>query len=157
MPNSSFSRTYIDFAKEKATVEFRIQDMTAATIAATLTELATLGTAIDALTLANLTRSIAAQDNSAFAIVLPTDENSHRERKWKVMFQDTVTLREGKVEIPAAKLNNGTDSLLQPNSDLADLTVTEWVNFIAAFEATARSVDGNPVNVLGAELVGRNL
>jgi len=157
MPKSAFSRTYIDFSKEKATVEMRVRDMTAATIAALLTELATLGSALDALSIGNLTRSIAAQDSTPFIETPPTDENAQRERKWRVSYQDTVNLKVGKVEIPAAKVNNGTDSLLLPNSDIADLSVTEWTDFIDAFETTARSVDGNAVTVMTAQLVGRNL
>lgn len=157
MPISSFARTYLDYSKEKATAEFRIRDMTAATIAALLTEAAALGTAIDALSLGTRVKSILSQDNTKFAEVPPTDLNAQRERKWRVDFQDTVNLKPGKIEIPVANIYDGDVPLLQPNSDMADLTEDLWVNFITAFETTARSVDGNTVNVLSAQLVGRNL
>jgi len=157
MPNSSFSRTYLDYSKEKATAQFAIRPVTAGTIAAILTEAATLGSAIDALSLGTLVGSILAQDNTKFAEVPPDDLNAQRERKWRVSFQDTVNLKIGKVEIPAAKIMDDTTPLLVPNSDVADMTATLWTDFIAAFETTARSVDGNAVNVLTAQLVGRNL
>lgn len=154
MPNSRFAQTYIDFSGEKSTVDFPIRPMTAATIAAVLTELATLGTAIAGLSSGVLVKSIATQDNTNLGGALPTDPNAQRERKWLVRFQDLTTLRYGQVEIPVAEVSS---TLLLPGTDQADLSAAEWVAFIGAFETTARSIDGNAVNVLTAKLVGRNL
>jgi len=151
---SRFARTYLDYSKEKSTVEFAIRPMTALTIAAILTEAADLGSAIDALSSGTLIKSQLIQDSAVFAAVPPVDPNAQRERKWLVRYQDTVNLKYGQIEIPVAEVN--TDLLL-PNSDQADLSATEWVEFATAFATTARSVDGNVVAVREAFLVGRNL
>jgi len=154
MATSRFARTYIDYSAEKSTIDFRIREMTAATIAAVLTEAATLGSAIDALSGGTLVKSQLIQDSSNFAATPPVDPNAQRERKWLVRYQDTVNSKYGQVEIPVAEVN--TDLLL-PVSDIADFSDTVWTDFITAFELTARSVDGNTVNVVEAILVGRNL
>lgn len=154
MPTSRFSRTYLDYSKEKSTVDFRIRDMTAATIAAILTDAAALGLAINGLSGGTLIKSQLMQDSSSFESTPPVDPNAQRERKWLVRYQDTVNLKYGQVEIPVAKVN--TDLLL-PNSDEADLSATEWAEFATQFQLLARSVDGNAVEVREAFLVGRNL
>lgn len=154
MANSRFARTYVDESGELSTVDFAIREMTAASIATLLTELATLGSAIDQLSAGTLRKSQALQDSSAFAGAAPTDPNAQRERKWRVDFQDTVTGRFGKVEIPVAFVNS---SVKLPGTDQADFSAASWTAFISAFETTARSIDGNTVNVTGATLVGRNL
>lgn len=154
MAKSRFARTYIDESKELSTIDFAIREMTAASMATLLPELATLGSAIDALTGGTLRKSQAMQDSSAFSGAAPTDPSAQRERKWRVDFQDTVTGRYGKVEIPIALVDITTKIA---GTDQADLTDTKWTDFIAAFETTARSVEGNTVNVVGATLVGRNL
>ena len=154
MATSRFARTYLDYSREKSTIDFRIREITAATIAAVLTESAALGLAIDALSGGTLVKSQLIQDSSVFNAAPPSDANAQRERKWLVRYQDTVNFKYGQVEIPVAEV---TAALLIPNTDRADLNETEWVDFIGAFETTARSVDGNVVNVLEAFLVGRNL
>jgi len=154
MPFSRFAQTYVDYSNEKSTIDFRIRDMTAATIAAVLTELATLGTAIAGLSSGTLVKSQAIQDSSTFIATPPSDVNAQRERKWLVRYQDTVNFKFGQVEIPVAEVSA---ALLLPMSDHADLTETAWTDFITAFETTGRSVDGNVVNVIEAILVGRNL
>jgi len=154
MPTSFFARTYIDESLETSSVEIRIRDMTAATIAAVLTELATLGTAVDNLSSGLMIKSAATQDRSNFNSAPPTDPNAQRERKWLVRYQDTVNLKYGQVEIPVAFVDA---NVKLANSDRADFTDAKWTSFITAYELTARSVDGNVVNILEAILVGRNL
>jgi len=154
MPNSRFARTYIDFSVEKSTIDFAIRDMTAGTIAALLTEAATLGSAIDDLSGGTLGKSQLIQDSANFNATPPTDPNAQRERKWLVRYQDTVNLKYGQVEIPVAEVDA---NLLLPQSDLADFSDARWTSFITAFELTARTVDRNTLNVLEAILVGRNL
>lgn len=154
MPTSFFARTYIDESLETSGIEFRIREMTAATIAAVLTELATLGTAIDDLSSGTMIRSAATQDRSNFNAAPPTDPNAQRERKWLVRYQDTVNLKYGQVEIPVAFVDA---TVKTAGTDKANFAAAQWTSFITAFEATARSVDGNTVNVLEAILVGRNL
>lgn len=154
MPTSMFSQTYIDESRESSTITFRVRDITAATIAAVLTEVATLGTAIGALSGGTLAKSQLIQDSSSFDASPPADPNAQRERKWLVRYQDTVNFKYGQVEIPVAEVSA---TLKVANSDRANLAATAWTDFITAFETTARSVDGNIVNVLEAILVGRNL
>jgi hypothetical protein len=156
--NSKFARTYIDYSNEKSTIDMNIEEMTAGNFATLLTEVATLGSAIDNLSDGSLVKSNLMQDSSNFSATPPASEAAQRERKWLVRFQDTVNGRYGQLQIPVAATRGGTNNLLLlPNTDKADFTQTEWTAFISAVEATVRSVDGNVINVLEAFLVGRNL
>lgn len=154
MAVSRFARTYEDESSELSVMDFRIREMNASTIAALLTELAALGTAIDDLSSGTLRKSQAMQDSSTFGTPNPVDPNAQRERKWRVEFIDTVNGKSGKVEIPVAFVDA---NVKVPGSDLADMSDTKWIAFVTAFEATARTVDGNVLEVQRAVLVGRNL
>jgi hypothetical protein len=85
----------------------------------------------------------------------PGPAGSYRELKLLVTFEDTVTYRLGTVEIGCADLAAIT---LKENSDEVVLddagVMAAWVS---AFEAFALSVDGNPVNVRRAMVVGRSI
>jgi len=74
-----------------------------------------------------------------------------REDKYLVIYEDVTTLQPYDMEIPCR--NNSFDTM--PGTDLFDLTVTEFADFVTAFEAIARSPDGNAVNVLAIRLIGQ--
>jgi len=46
-----------------------------------------------------------------------------------------------------------------PNTDVADITSTDWAAFVTAFEAYAKSPDdvAETVTVIDARVVGRNI
>jgi hypothetical protein len=86
----------------------------------------------------------------------PADPFAQREWKWLVTYIGAVSGKRFQIEIPTADPSNGHKVA---GSDLADLTNADWVAFITAFEAFAKSPD-NPaeaVTVESARLVGRNL
>lgn len=153
MAVSYYTQTYLDYSKEKANLRLRVEEITAANIAAQLTEIQALGAAIADLSLGTLHKSATLQNDSVISNTPPSDVNAQRERKWLVTYRDDVTEQLYQFEIPAANL---TGNLL-PNSDEADLTSTDWAAFITAFEAVVLSPDGNAVTVESARHVGRKL
>lgn len=87
--------------------------------------------------------------------ITPTNVYAQREMKWLVSYMGDTSGKLFQIEIACP---NMTDNVA-PNSDLADLTSTDWVAFIAAFEDYARSPDNGTetVTVTAARLVGRNI
>lgn len=152
-PQHLFSLTYKDYSNEPSVVKGNMGAITALTIAAFLAQFGDLKTAQQALTLGTLVHDSWTGDSTVYSGALPTDLNAQRERKWRVEFEDTTNFTKGRYEIPIAKVTG----LLLPNTDQADLSAAAWAAWITAFEAMAKSPDGNGVNVLGATLVGRNL
>lgn len=147
------SLTFQDYSKEKSTAKFNIGPITALTIAGFLTQFGDFKTAIQDLSLGTLIQDSWTGDVTSYSSAAPTDVNAQRERKWRVDYEDTVNLGKHQFEIPVALVTGQ----LVSNTDLANIETTEWVAFIAAFEALVKSPDGNAVNVLGARLVGRNI
>jgi len=149
--NSSYSRTYIDYSKEKATARINTVQLTAANYAAQAALLATLATTMDALSLGEPCKRTTIIEAINLGETPPADDDAQRERKWLVRYEHAATHQVYKMEIPCADV-----SLLQVNSDMADLTKQAWLDFIAAFEAVATAPDGNVVVFLDAQKVGRN-
>ena len=95
-----------------------------------------------------------------------TEQWAQRESKWLVTYRDVTQFLDVsntinnvgfgnvyQVEIPTAKL-----SLLPANTDLIDLTVAPWPDFVTAFEAVQNSpTGGNEVEVVSVRHVGRAL
>lgn len=152
-PQHNFSITYLDHSGEKSTSRGHMGPITVGTIAGFLTQFGTLKTAQQALSLGAMVADSWTGDSTAYSAAPPADVNAQRERKWRVDVQDTVNLSRFRYEIPCALIAGQ----LLTGTDKADISTAEWAAFIAAFEAMAKSPDGNAVNVLGATLVGRNL
>jgi len=87
--------------------------------------------------------------------VTPSNVYAQREMKWLVAYRGVTSGKIFQIEIPAPNL---TDNL-NGQSDVADLTSTDWVAFIDAFEDYARSPDNGTeaVEVVSARVVGRNI
>lgn len=87
--------------------------------------------------------------------ITPSNVYAQREVKWLVEYMGDTSGKKFSIEIACPNL---TDNLA-PNSDIADLTSTDWVAFIDAFEDYARSPDNGTetVTVTSARLVGRNI
>jgi len=147
------SATYKDYSNEKSTMSYNIGPITALTIAGFLSQNDAFLDAVQALSLGALVHTSWMGDSTKYSGAAPTDLNAQRERKWRVDFEDTVNLSPGSFEIPVALITGQ----LVVGTDKADITTAEWVALIAAAEALVKSVDGNPINILGATLVGRNL
>lgn len=152
-PTHYGSATYKDYSGEKSSMSYNVGPITAITIAGFLTQNDAFLDAVQALSLGALVHTSWTGDSTKFSGANPTDLNAQRERKWRVDFEDTVNLAPGSFEIPVALVAGQ----LVVGTDKADLTTAQWVALIAAAEALVKSVDGNPINILGATLVGRNL
>jgi len=152
-PVSQHSRTYLDFSNEKSSLRFNVQAITAANIVATQALITDIGLALLDLSRANLDRFQTVLEFVASNPSAPTDPYAQREIKWLVNYRDTTNGRMYQMEIPAAEL---TGNLL-PGTDKADLASADWVAFVTAFEAGAKSQDGNAIEVVSAFVVGRNI
>lgn len=143
-----------DYSNEKSSFGVTSVTVNAGNIVAQQAAAATLVGAVDDLTIGAITKqgmNLVILDAPA----LPTDPYAQRELKWLVSYQGAVSGKIFQLEIPAPDI---TDNVV-PNSDVADLTSTDWDNFITAFEAFAKSPDNGTeaVAVIKAVLVGRNL
>jgi len=145
--------TYVDFSNEKSRFRVNSAVLNAGNIAAQITAFGTLITATDAIVLGAKTNTKQIAVDTAYSAVLPTDVNAQRERKWLVRYQDQTNLRIGTTTVPTAEFTGR----LIAGTDLADLTDTDIASFVSAFEAYAKSPDGNAVVVLAMVGVGRNL
>jgi len=153
-PQHYSSLTLIDFSRELSTMRFYNGAITAGSIAGFLTQFGALRAAVDDITLGNVAADKWVGDDTNYAAAAPTDPNAQRERKWLVQYEGTTTHSIYTVTIPTADIA-GTDFLL-PGTDEADLTTTEIAAFVTAFEAIARTPEGEAVNVLAITAVGRN-
>lgn len=76
-----------------------------------------------------------------------------REEKWLLTYQDDTTLVLYQTELPCRK-----NSVQPPvNTDEVDITVAPWPAFATAFNALAKSPDGNNVTLIGVTLIGRSI
>ena len=85
---------------------------------------------------------------------VPTDSTAEIELNWLVLLQDNVT--KSRFVIRIACPDTTTAALRVANSDFADFTHVNWTAYKDAVEAIAVSVDGNPVTVLAAKIVGKD-
>lgn len=91
--------------------------------------------------IANITRKLATVDVGA----------GNREDKVELKYQDAVNFALYTVEVPCRK----GDLVTNPGSDtIPDAT---WATTKTAFEALARSPDGNAVVLLTVRIIGRNV
>lgn len=151
-PRHLGSFTFVDASDEDTTTEFNVGPITALTIAAFLTQFGALRTATQAIVLGNLTADRWTGDATKYNASLPTDVNAQRERKFLVNYQDTTTFAPYRIEIGTADL----EGRMIAGTDFVDLTNTEIAAWITAYEAVAKSPEGNGVNVLSIQAVGRN-
>lgn len=143
-----------DYSNE--TSNFGVTSITgnAGNLTAQLAAQTTLSSAVENLTIGHL-------DKYTYAIeglnspVTPSNPYAQREMKWLVQYVGDTSGKTFSLEIAAPNI---TDNVV-PNSDVANLASDDWVAFVEAFEAFARSPDNGTetVTVTGARLVGRNI
>lgn len=145
---------FTDYSDEKSGVSFNSANIDAANIAAQQTLAASLSVATAVLSIGDLTRRTMT-DILLDSPSIPSNVYAQRELKWLVSYQGDTTGKKFTVEIPCAALTGN----VVVGTDLADVTSTPWVNFIAAFEAFVRSPDNDTetVTFLSAHVVGRNI
>jgi len=158
----------LDYSREKAAFSIITGDITAVSIAGVLSEIGTLRTAIEGITLG----VVSDESLRAFATNLsntpPASALAQVETNWLVTYEDVTEFFDDPVNsipnegfgklftltIPTAEI--GAAGRLQVNSDLADLTESGMAAFVSAFETTARTPYGGDVNVVSIRHVGRN-
>lgn len=143
-----------DYSNEKSSFAVTSITANAGNLAAQQTAAAALAGAVDDLTIGELTKqsmNLLILDTPA----IPTNPYAQREMKWLVQYQGDSSGKLFSVEIAAPDI---TDNVV-PNTDVADLTSTDWAAFVTAFEAYVRSPDNGTetVTVIKATLVGRNI
>lgn len=152
---SGYSVSWRDFSNEVSKEDLTIVQLTSGNVVATLALLDTLLGATQAITLGNAERSRVVFREQNEDPGIPSDANAQRERKWLVVYHDTVTGKKFRTEIPTAKLTGN----LVTGSDLADLGVSDIAAFVTAFEAVARDPDTglNTVAIDYIKHVGKRL
>lgn len=151
-PQAQYSMTYRDYSNEPSSVTIYTRAYNVLTFADDLADYTDLRAAIGGIALGSLVSDQVSPYQTKYNNALPTDENAQRERKWVVRYQDDVDFSIYRVEIPCADVVGR----LMPDSDKADLTETDMATFVAQFEETAYSQNGNAVTVLDITAVGRN-
>lgn len=126
----------------------------AGNLTAELALAAALSSAVENLTIGHLDKYnyiINLLDNP----ITPTNVYAQREVKWLVSYVGDTSGKQFSIEIAAPDLTGN----IIANSDMADLTSTDWAAFVTAFEDYARSPDNGTetVTVTGARVVGRNI
>lgn len=143
-----------DYSNEKSSFSVTSVTANAGNLAAQQTLAAALVAATEDLTIGELTKqqmALVIYDTPA----IPTSPYAQRELKWLVQYQGDVSGKLFSVEIAAPDI---TDNVT-PNTDIADISSTDWAAWVTAFEAYAKSPDNGTeaVTVIGAKVVGRNI
>jgi len=143
-----------DYSNEKSSFGVTSITATAGNLAAQQTLAADLAAAVVDLTIGEVTKqqmALVILDTPA----IPTSPYAQRELKWLVQYIGDASGKIFSTEIAAPNI---TDNVAA-NTDIADLTSTDWAAFVTAFEAFVRSPDNGTetVTVLGARVVGRNI
>lgn len=146
--------TINDYSNEKSSFGVTSVTANAGNLAAQQTLAAALVAAVEDLTIGELvkqTQVLVILDSPA----IPTSPYAQRELKWLVNYVGDSSGKTFSVEIAAPDI---TDNVVV-NTDVADLSSTDWAAFVTAFEAYVRSPDNGTetVTVVGARLVGRNI
>lgn len=138
---------YADRSGEIANCSFYVDGAEADTASAAVTS------AIDAMVV-GIRRRTDIVDPYSFSNATPTSPYANRETKMLVSYEDTTNFKRYVLTVPMPDLAN---MAILAGTDLFDMTDSPLSGFITAFEANAKSQDGNAVNVLSCKLVGRNI
>lgn len=148
----SFNYTLIDHDGEKSSVNVRMPEVTDLNYSTAETQIATLISAVDAVTLCNPVKDTRTYVVTPYAGTIPASGFAQREAKYVAHFVDTGGNR-GTLEIPGADL-----SLLPANSDRLDIvSAGAGLNLKNAIEALHLSKAGLAVTVEYIEHAGRNI
>lgn len=152
-PQHYGSLTYVDYSDEKSSFQFNFGAITAISLPGFLTQFGAFRNATNAITLGELVSDQWVGDQTKYNNAPPTNVNAQRERKFLVTYEDVTTFALYRLEIPTADLTGR----MIPDTDLVDLTNTQIAAWITAFEAMCKSPEGNDVNVVRIQAVGRNI
>jgi len=141
----------IDHDGEGSSIGVRVVDLNAGNIAAQLTAIGLLETALKGVSLAGFTKLDVLAVTTLIGDPQPVDGMAQRETKWLVSGSDTAGFSTT-IEIPGADLD-----LLPAGSANLDLSAGAGLALKNALEAVWRSKQGNAVTVNRVTHVGRNI
>lgn len=152
-PAGLVSASWRDYSGEASSMTVAMTDLTAANIVAQTTLINNLFSALSAITLGEQQKQAITLSNITVSSDLPTDVHAQRENKWLLRYHDSVTQEKFVVSVPCADL-----SLLATNSDMADMSGTEFAALKTAWELIVRGPNDNNLTILdSAQFVGRNI
>lgn len=102
----------------------------------------------------------------ASGIVGPQPDNAHREVKWLVSYEDVSQFLDPPtntvpnpyyLRIFVQELPCANPDIVPAGTDVLPLTAPEAANFVAAYNANAKSPVGGNANVIELRFVGRNI
>lgn len=159
------SFTLIDHDKEKTSLAFYTGNVTALSLPGLLTQFGTLRTAIEGITLGNVSQESLKVFDTKLSNTPPASPQAQRETKWLVVYEDNLPFfddpanlipNEGYRKVFTFEIGTADLALLQTNLDLMIIATGAGATFKTAFEAVARSPYGGTVTVLEVRHVGRN-
>lgn len=155
---SKVTFTILDYSNESSNVGFYLEQLTGANYDGIADDgvggvVGDLRLAMNALIAGNHLRRTVTAETFVDAATLPTNPNAQRETKGRFVYRDTVNGELGSFEIPAIDLT----VVAQQGTDVIDLEEISVAAFVAVYEANCTSRDGNPVEVLTGQIVGRNI
>ena len=110
-----------------------------------------VGTALQAITKLQHTRTVLSQTLNTSVESIPADATAQRETAIRWIYADNVTGKKYRFDSPAP-----VDALLQSGTDVIDLAANAAaIAFVTVFEANCVSPDGNAVTMISARYVGR--
>lgn len=149
------NHTYRDYGSEIGSLALYVDDISAggADYDTIVAAIATIETAIIAVTLCTTAGTSITQQLGADSDAVPSSEYAQRELGLRVFLVDDVNGRKSHFTVPGPNLAGltifaGTDLV-----DIADAGI--MAALVTAVEAGAESKDGNAVTVLRAVIVGR--
>jgi len=158
----------IDYSREKASFSLATGEVTATSLPGLLTEVGALRSAVNGITLGDVSDESLSVFNTNLSNTPATSPLAQVESSWLVTYEDNLPFFDDPVNaipnegfgrlftltIPTADI--AATGRLAANSDHAVLTETGMAAFVTAFETTARSPYGGTVNVTDIMFVGRN-
>lgn len=148
--------TLIDASAETTTVTVPLADVAGdgSNWAAILTAVAAAQTQIEAVSGGSVKQKTIVADIERLTNVVPSDDSA-RESKWLIRYQDDTTL-----EIKTMEIGNADRALLpmSPASDFVDTSSVDgtWTAFLAWFNGLEVN-GGHTVTLISMQHIGRNL
>lgn len=153
-PQHSASLTFVDASTEDTTFGIYIGAITAGSLPGFLTQFGAFRSASEAILMGSLKQDQWVGDRTKYANVPPTDPNAQRERIFLVSFEGVSSHSAYTVSLGTADYD--LVDVFLPGTDEVDLTQPAIAAWITAFEAVARTQEGENVNVLDIYGEGRN-
>jgi hypothetical protein len=169
MANGRVSFGLRDSRNKLSSFELEVGAVTAVSLPGLLTQIGTLRTAVDAVTLDTLASEHMSVFDTKLSNAIPTNSEAQNGKVWVVQYEDNQQFfdppvnaipNEGYQKIFTRTLPGADYSLLDTNPgvelDELDITAGPGLTLVNAIEAMARSPYGGTVNVLRIYADGRN-